>query len=177
MPDLSPHLCRDFLALHILFARQHDPYINAEAVIHLWYSAKMPSMLWNHVAIVMKEYFEDFEASIEDKLRDPNKAKAGTKLFPLSCTLGWTRNNIDFQCCLREDGWQLLRDVLKQRDQISSEDAAAIRALDLEKNSEPLNVAAARMTHSRFLGLCKWRNDGMLLPFGHPRDDFDMFNP
>ena len=66
---------------------------------------------------------------------------------------------------------------LKPTEQMSTDQAAIVRVLDAEKSCEPLKVAASRMTPSRTAGLMKWRTDGLLLPFGHPTDGFDMPNP
>ncbi|KHN97544.1 MYND finger family protein [Metarhizium album ARSEF 1941] len=90
------HLCRDFFALHLLFDRRHDPYINAEATIHLWYSARMPHALWRHVVVVMRDYFEDCEMCPMTCREDEDDEASDESEDDTTLKLRWTRGNVKF---------------------------------------------------------------------------------
>ncbi|KAG8417018.1 hypothetical protein J3459_013071 [Metarhizium acridum] len=176
-PTTPAHVCRDFFAIHLLFDRHHDPYLNAEATIHLWYSAKLPLALWHHVDVVMKGYYEDFDECFETARREQQSVSDDGVGYEVSYQMSWGDGDIKFVGNLFERQWRLISRVLKPDKQMSTDQAAIVRALDAEKSCEPLKIAASRMTHSRTAGLMKWRKDGLLLPFGHPTDKFDMLNP
>ncbi|QLI69201.1 uncharacterized protein G6M90_00g055530 [Metarhizium brunneum] len=176
-PTTPAHVCRDFFAIHLLFDRQHDPYLNAEALIHLWYSAKLPLALWRHIEVVMKRYYYDFDECFENAKRDQQSVCDDGVGYDVTYQMSWGGGQVKYVGNLFEHQWRLISKVLKPTEQMSTDQAAIVRVLDAEKSCEPLKVAASRMTPSRTAGLMKWRTDGLLLPFGHPTDGFDMPNP
>lgn len=78
---------------------------------------------------------------------------------------------------LRREQWVAVRTHLDPSAQIPVGAAELMRMLDQRKHAEPPARFLSRITRARVMGLKKWQADGLLLPHGHPRDDFDTVNP
>ncbi|OAA33969.1 MYND finger family protein [Metarhizium rileyi] len=166
----TPSLYRDFLVMHLLFAQNQDPYLNAEAAIHLMYSAKLPRLLWDHIAKVMGPYFCDLDTTFDELTGHQDSRDSDSCESEIPSHFVWRHDELEFAAVLFGFQWRWLRNIATPKTQMSSEQASIVRALDIENNCEPLRSAASRMTRSRALGMMKWRRDGLLLPFGHPTE-------
>lgn len=125
----------------------------------------------------MKRYYYDFDECFENAKRDQQSVYDDGLGYDVSYQMSWGGGQVKYVGNLFEHQWRLISKVLKPTEQMSTDEAAIVRVLDAEKSCEPLKIAASRMTPSRTAGLMKWRTDGLLLPFGHPTDGFDMPNP
>lgn len=132
------HLYRDFYAIHLLFARDNDPYLNAEAVVHLWYSAKLTQVLWDHIYAVMGVYFQEFNDSIEEVKSDQPEDESSDTPADQTISMGWIRKNVHFLGSLFKAQWILVRNVLVQKTNPSPEEASNVRKLDQQRHCEPL---------------------------------------
>ncbi|KND89023.1 hypothetical protein TOPH_06313 [Tolypocladium ophioglossoides CBS 100239] len=163
------NLTRTFLALHLLFSHDHDPVLNAEAVIHMWYSARMPKALHNYVNSVARKH-------VIHTLDDISCYYGGDKLAESqSCRSHTSQENLSMDVELRRAEWMAIKKRLEE-SKVGFAESVAIRYLDTTRNTEPPQRLFARMTRARSTGLRKWHDDGLLLPYGHPRDGFDTLN-
>lgn len=165
------HAARTFFALSLLTARDHDPVVNAEACIHMWYSARMPRALRDHVQSTVRE-------NLGGTLEDVVAVGAARGVSPThSCRLSWSIANLSVVTELRQSQWIAVRNHLVPCEGIGLSQSLILRYVDARRRSESPCRFLARMTRSRALGLMKWHDDGLLLPYGHPRDAFDTLNP
>lgn len=169
--DVSQY-ARTLFALLLLRDRDHDPILNAEAVVHLWYSARMPKALAEHINLVVGGAMKKDFGHLKRVYQDPQKRDS------LFARVGWHAPNLTIRAELPFYGWHAMEDFLSPPPaDLDSEIATTIRLLDLQKHSEPLERCRARMSRWRAAGMMKWRQDGLLLPYDHPRKDFDVLNP
>ena len=173
---MGPHLLRTVCALALLLPEAPEEstpirrYQHAEAAIHLCYSMTInPAM----IALVYRR--------LASRLQ-----QCGTAAFQGGdpSVLVPTRQ----QCILFGPNWRLLLDLspgcfdyLLQHiggQHIQAPELCRLaRAHDFRYDAESYSNAEARMTRNRFAGFCKWRLDGMLLPYGAPRSYYNLFNP
>ncbi|KAM3550499.1 hypothetical protein ARSEF4850_008310 [Beauveria asiatica] len=138
----------------------------ADAMIHIWYSAFLPSRILLLLQEVVKPLLDDVCSQIG--ARAPEKKQGKTWKFSDHCT---------FRLVLKKSDWIRLRKFL---DGPECPDATEVRrAVTLAqsradyrdrwyfKESTPLMRVAKR----------RFQEDGLLLPFGHPRTEFNTPNP
>ncbi|KAM4055726.1 MYND finger domain-containing protein [Hirsutella rhossiliensis] len=165
------HVARTFFALSLLTARDRDPVVNAEACIHMWYSARMPRVLRDHVQSVVRE-------NLGGTLEDMATISAATGVSPTRpCRLTWSLANLSVEVELRQSQWAAIRNHLVPCKSLGLAQSLILRYVDTRRRAESPCRFLARMTRSRALGLMKWHDDGILLPYGHPRDAFNTLNP
>lgn len=162
---------RTFYGLLLLcFSRNRKPITNAEALIHLWYSARLPDYLYAHV----QNSREDLQKHLVPRLCStafPEHASGETQTF------GWEQRNVRLTGTLSTEQSDGLKQSLEAKPSFSPADEIRVRIADRLENLSRYREAAAPMTRSRALGMSRWRADGLLLPYGHPRKDFNVPNP
>lgn len=193
LDDLT--ITRTFYALQLLFDKEHDTVLNAEAVIHLIYSARMTKRTWEHIRTVVyrkichllvaarRHYEEMTEEDLDFDPGDDSDSSIDecgdvdihprTPIFPQVCGDGKTVMIYR----LGREQWVELEQRLRISLQPDKSTCLVTRALDKQKWQEPRHLMFSRMTKARALGVCKWESDGILLPFGHPREGYDVLNP
>lgn len=170
--ETSPnHLARLVLTALLLTDDSFDPITNAEAVVHLWYSAKLPSSLFNHIELVAAEplltAMEDLDKlCAEHRISEVNS-------FPVTMPRRGKSVVID----INRTQWSQIIRFVKISKHTNVDNASIIRGWDCKNYSEPLHRVLRRMTPVRATGMMRWRSDGLLLPYGHPREEFNILNP
>ncbi|PHH84598.1 hypothetical protein CDD83_1680 [Cordyceps sp. RAO-2017] len=161
-------LARTFFVLSLLLARDHDAILNAEAAVHIWYSATMPRALHRHLkSVVAGGLGRDLDAIVGKHgaaSRERHRAH-------------WSVADVSVDVELRRSEWADIRTLLNPTHKYGIDEGKLLRYADTCNNVEPPRRYLARMTRARALGRIRWQADGLLLPYGHPRDDFDMLNP
>ncbi|KAI9158920.1 lactose permease [Paramyrothecium foliicola] len=170
-PATMQHFTRTLLALFILRAENFDPIVNAEAVIHLWYSIKIPAALYQHIKQVAFDPLLDIRSSALTHCAKKGVGD-GDKLMMV---IDGRPMNVRFSLDKLE--WIDLEKYITTPNDTGTQSIAALRALDLAEHTESWQKINARMTPARALGLKRWRHDGLLLPYGQSRDGFDVINP
>ncbi|KAI5457761.1 hypothetical protein BGZ63DRAFT_433269 [Mariannaea sp. PMI_226] len=164
------HLARTIFTLFLLTNSSGDPVANAEAAVHLWYSAKLPNALLSHMEVVAASpiltAMDDVQSLVDQgRLSDIDP-------FPIILSRGSVSMMIDIDIHQWHEYIQYLRP-----SNIKKEAADICRLVDNKKNAPTLGAQTLRMSPSRVAGFLRWRADGLLLPYGHPRDEFDTYNP
>ncbi|KAG6003579.1 hypothetical protein E4U21_001866 [Claviceps maximensis] len=158
---------RTFIGLLLLcLAGNDDLIMTAEAVIHLWYSSRVPEDLY---AFALKR-----EANAERRAKkSPVSFLNDADPSHRRTTLEWEQKNIKLMLDLSD----------KQTFELHNPAPAASDLNFVMKDEERRKFVksffglAARMTRGRALGLLMWQEDGLLLPYDHPRDRFHIPNP
>ncbi|KJZ73421.1 hypothetical protein HIM_07215 [Hirsutella minnesotensis 3608] len=167
----STHLARTFLALALLSARDYDPILNAEAVVHMWYSAKLPRRYLDHIQTVVRVH----TGNALDNIAQAHLVQ--TDGNPRRTRLHWSMNRMSVDAELLPAQWMSVREHTFPLVRLNAGECALLRLKDSRRHTEPSVRFLARMTRSRALGVIRWQQDGLLLPYGHPREDFDTPNP
>lgn len=171
------HLVRTVAPLLLLVGGGTDDdnhILNAEAIIHLWYSAKIPTALWTHykdqvnknTAKQMEKEIEEEDARLYDV--DENESWPPTSVHDGKAEPVFTLDVKDFETVTKR---------LIRPSKVNADYAALVRAMGIKRCAEPLPKVKGRMSPSRAEAAARWRSDGILLPYDHPRTDFDMVNP
>jgi hypothetical protein len=145
----------------------------AESWIHLWYSAFIPTEVLSEVQTRVKSLIEGVCVRItrgaEDKAEDNLLGK--TWKFASGNTL---------RLVLRKEEWLLLQNFFDLQEGLTLEEARKVRAattLALERADYRDRWYFKDETPSMRLAKQNFREDGLLLPFGHPRQGFSIPNP
>lgn len=169
---MARNVCLLLFALGMQHERQ-DPQSSemedgAEALVHLWYSAYLPANVLSHfqtrVLPMIKDVCDGISGEEESTL-------VKTWHFPSGATL---------KLVLQTDEWFALRKFLSNPPELSREDAHRLRAavyLALEREDYRHRWYFNDETPFMRIAKQRFREDGLLLPFGHARGTFTEPNP
>jgi hypothetical protein len=141
----------------------------AEMLIHIWYSALIPSSILSRLQERVKPMVAEVCDSIESK--PPNTILGKTWEFSAGRTL---------RLVLKKEDWFKLLTFLDIPDGMAPEDASRIRtAVTLAPKRADYRDRWYFKEASPFMRISKqlFREDGLLLPFRHPRVAFTVPNP
>ncbi|KAF4461775.1 MYND finger family [Fusarium albosuccineum] len=151
-------------SLVLLTEVNSSPTFLAEAVIHLWYSARLPYPMLQYALQVLSKSIEDLAEHVK------KHSGSRSETFPFSIR----RANCVIVLELSAENVAEITSWINPPP--PGYDTHVIRVLD-RQHCEPVSQAVSRMTPARVCGLVQWKTDGMLLPYGYPRDDFTEPNP
>lgn len=136
-------------------------------VLHLWYSALVPEELYEAVQRDILPFIKDVCNKIQSKPADSLQSKT------------WTFGTRSLRLVLQKKNWDLLPSFFRIPHGFTAEIALATRKetmmaphrIDYLYRAQYHRPAAWRVSFLKF------REDGMLLPFGTPRELFNTPNP
>ncbi|KAJ6014888.1 hypothetical protein N7540_009479 [Penicillium herquei] len=138
-----------------------------DCILHLWYSA-----------LIRETHIEILESRIRPLIEDVcNKIKDKPSKGTFAKT--WEFNQCSLRIVLEKPSWIRLLSFVKKPDGISYENAQKIRTdttlADARKDYRDRHMCC--LPTSRRISFNKFRQDGLLLPFGQPRHEFRVPNP
>ncbi len=154
-------------ALLLLTAFWFDPETATPTIIHLWYSAFLPESI---LAALQKKFLPMIRgicAKIESKSSTNLQRKT------------WSNGSRSLCLALRKASWKTLLSHLRVPDGLAVAQAKEIRAavtLALDRR-DYLDRALFRQPPGKRVAMILFREDGILLPFGSSRADFNSPNP
>ncbi|KAI9372814.1 hypothetical protein BJX61DRAFT_542323 [Aspergillus egyptiacus] len=161
-------VCRNVILLLIALVVT-DPDEAAECMIHFWYSA-----------LLRKSDMDILQNRIRPRVQEACKPivradKHSTDIFETTMTFG--QRSIKISMCKR--GWLFVLAVLKTPGGITAEEAGNLRrAITLStRRKDHLDRYLYFLPPAHRLAHLKFRDDGILLPFGASRDEFCILNP
>ncbi|KAK4148361.1 hypothetical protein C8A00DRAFT_39095, partial [Chaetomidium leptoderma] len=143
-------------------------YDTADALIRLWYSAFIPMKVLSVIQDVVKPLIADICTKIASK--DPATSLGKTWKCPSGRSL---------RLVLKRDQWFMLERMVSNAHNLSYERASEIRhAVTLAPDRADYRDRwdFKESTPSTRIAKHRFREDGLLLPFGHPRVGFDTPN-
>lgn len=155
-------------ALTSLDEGQHFEAI-AEDLIHIWYSAFLPAKL---VASIQSKV-----GGLISLVCTEMNNKAAAIVHPEIWTFGPGRK---VRLRIQRQRWLQLLQVVQAPKQMSFDEAIKIRSATVlapERQDYRDRWYYKDATPSMRLAKQRYREDGLLLPFGHSRDEFDTPNP
>lgn len=151
----------------LLVLTEHDPTKVAEGLIHLWYSAFIPPSL----ITIMQEAVRPLVQTICTKV----EKKAPQTLLGKT----WNFGSRSLRLVLTRDQWFSLLSYFEVPAGLTLERAKRNR-LDITLAPQRVDYRDRRSFAQRpgwRVGSQKYREDGILLPFGAPRASFSYLNP
>lgn len=139
----------------------------AECIIHIWYSA-----------LIRQSDFDILQQQIRPMIESvcqKTEGKPGGSL--LSKT--WSFDNRSLKLVLQKSVWDALLTFIDNRNGLTAEKAHEVRkAITLaEERKDFRDRHLSFQSDFHRVALTRFRQDGLLLPFGTPRDDFKHPNP
>lgn len=140
----------------------------AECIIHIWYSA-----------LIRQSDFDILQQQIRPMIENvcqKTEGMPGSSLFSKT----WAFGDRSLKLVLQKPAWDALLTFIDNRNGLTAEEAQAIRkAVTLAEESKDFRDRHLSFQKSNFhrVALTRFLEDGLLLPFGAPRDDFKHPNP
>ncbi|XXH04603.1 hypothetical protein Hte_011020 [Hypoxylon texense] len=161
----------DFVARNVVillvFFLEEDPIKTAEHVIHIWYSMLLTESCHSLLLYKAKRMVLEVCEEIEGK----------HGLAPFAKTFSFGESSLHVE--LSRNNWFLLLSYFNVPQGLTGDDAQILRLIaTLEEGSvESNDISMYIRSPPARLAAAKFRADGMLLPFGHPRGEFKIPNP
>lgn len=151
----------------VLTAFHFPPEEAAPIMIHLWYSALIPASVLTALQTKLLPLIE--KVCAETALKRPKR------LFKWV----WKKNKSSLQLELLRDEWERLRYTLRFPSRFSASEATRNRqdVVLADKRVDSLHRTLHAQPRYWRLSMMKFRRDGILLPFGCSRKEFDTPNP
>jgi hypothetical protein len=144
-----------------------EPDVAATIMLHIWYSALIPAQTLNLLHAKVLPLIQEVCAKVQDKSPDSLQSKT------------WTNGTRSLRVVLQKRLWARLPAYLQVPDGLSANQAQSImRSTTLApERTDYLERALYSRPPSSRVCTVKFREDGLLLPFGSHRDEFDTPNP
>lgn len=153
------------LLLTALVAEDIDETV--DCMIHVWYSALLRKSDLDLLQTKIRPLLENVYENIKSK-------------GPM-CVLGktWTFGERSLRITLRKSSWDKLLSYLDIPEGLTSERAHQVRTANTMAKTRRDYVDRHLVCHSRphRVAITQFRKDGILLPFGSSRQDFQVPNP
>lgn len=136
-------------------------------VIHLWYSALVPEELCEAIRKDILPLIEDVCIKIKNKPANSLQSKT------------WTYGTRSLRLILQRNSWDLLPSFFRIPAGFTNEEAQQVRKKTMlaPHRIDHLHRAQYSRPPAWRVSFLKFREDGMLLPFGTPRESFITPNP
>ncbi|KAI8955701.1 hypothetical protein F4801DRAFT_600911 [Xylaria longipes] len=157
---------RNLIFLLIMLVEE-DPNTAAESMLHVWYSALVTESCYTLLQKKLKPIIEDVCNKIARK--------------PCQTLLGktWSFGDNSLRLVLTREAWMKLPSYFDVPGGMTKETAHAVRQAVVNAPSRVDYVDRAVLVRSPAMGLgmVKYRNDGVLVPFGQALEAFAIPNP
>jgi hypothetical protein len=165
--DRDPLVIARNAIICILAASIDDADQASECITHIWYSAFIRQadldLLHAHVLPLVEEVC----SKIADKPSKSLQAKI------------WSIKKCSLRLSMTKKAWQLLLSCLKVRPEMNPSQARALRlaAINRPEDQDNRDLGTLRRLPVHRLSRKRFRDDGMVLHFGHSRKAFVIPNP
>ncbi|TVY40387.1 hypothetical protein LSUB1_G002857 [Lachnellula subtilissima] len=164
--DMDPDIVARNTIL-LLIALHYEPEQAGMMMIHLWYSALISAEMLKSLRDNILPLIEDVRTKIKDKPPTSLQSKK------------WTYGSRSLRLVLKKSEWCLLPSYFQVPSSLSATKAQEIRISTTLAPSRKDYVDRALYSRPPAWRVCmmKFRQNGILLPFGLPRDEFNTPNP
>lgn len=138
-----------------------------DCVIHIWYSALVRESDMDILQSRIRPLIEDVCQKVKDKASKRLLAKT------------WTFGQRSLRVVLEKSSWDRLLSFVNNPPGLTAEQAHKVRAATTmaESRRDYRDRQTYCLSPLRRIALTKFRQDGLLLPFGFPRHEFQIPNP
>ena len=154
-------------SLLVMTAFWFSPADAAQMMLHLWYSAFLPASMLDTLKETLSPMIQDVCAKIASRSLATLQRKT------------WSNGSRSLCLALRKAAWNNLLSFLNVPDSLTVAAARDLRtAVTLaEERKDYLDRAIFRQPPAKRVAMMRFREDGLLLPFGSPRAAYDTPNP
>ncbi|KAI0406420.1 hypothetical protein F4802DRAFT_95860 [Xylaria palmicola] len=151
----------------LIFFLEDNPAVAAECVTQVWYSALITEACKSMLRVKIKPLIEEMCNTSADE--------------PLATTVSkrWQFGVSSLQLVLTRQNWISLLRYLETPLGFTKDDAQRVRqaVTSAPERTDYVDKALCTMSNSARMGMMKFREDGILLPFGQSRESFTYPNP
>ena len=142
-----------------------DPVQAAECAVQIWYSALLPKACMDLLAGKVKPLIQDVCMKVWNKSEGPQLGKT------------WTFGRRSLRLVLTRERWLDLLSYFDVPEGLTAEEAQKVRASVMQARPDNLDrELISKPSHWR-MATARFREDGILLPFGHSRAEHTLPNP
>jgi hypothetical protein len=154
-------------AIMLLVAFQFEPKKAADIMLHVWYSALLPREMIGSLQSSIKPLVQDICNKIKNKPEASLQAKT------------WKKDTRSLRLVLEKSQWDKLLSYFEVPHGLTAVQAQDIRrSITLaDDRKDYVERALLMKTPGQRVSIIQFRKDGLLLPFGAPRQKFDTPNP
>jgi hypothetical protein len=165
--DHDPHTLAQNVIICLLAASDNDGEDVSECILHLWYYALIRQTDLDLITTHIFPLVQAVCTNIKDKSDGSLHAKT------------WQVGKCSLRVVLTKDAWQLLLSCLTVRPELTLEQAQALRlaVTDSPRFQDDRDRVAVRQSPKHRLSKHRFNKDGIVLPFGQPREAFVIPNP
>ncbi|KAK5627367.1 hypothetical protein RRF57_003082 [Xylaria bambusicola] len=165
--DLELDLVARNLVFLLIMFMEEDPGAAAEFMLHVWYSVLVTESCYTLLQKKLKPLVEDICNKISSR---PLRSLQGKT---------WNFGSSSLRLVLARQAWMKLLSYFDVPNGMTKETAQAVRQTVVGAPSRVDHVDRGVLLRSPTLGLgmMKYRNDGILVPFGQSRKAFVIPNP
>ncbi|KAI3337490.1 hypothetical protein HD806DRAFT_543118 [Xylariaceae sp. AK1471] len=159
-------VARNVIFLLIFFVEK-DPAVAAEHVLHIWYSALITEPCNRMLLNKLKPLVEDV------------CNKTAQKPGPALLAKTWKFGESSLRLILTRDNWFSLLSYFDVPWGLTKDRAQLVRqrTVSAPERVDYVDRKLCNKSPAERLGMTKFRGDGILLPFGQPREAFTVPNP
>lgn len=151
----------------LLTALCFDPEEAAPIMLHIWYSALIPEQMFRSLQDNISPLIQEVCTKIQGKLAESLQSKT------------WRYGSRSLRLILQKEKWGHLLSYFQVPDGLSMAQAQDVRISTTLAPERKDYLDRALYTQPPAWRVCtmKFRKDGILLPFGLPRSEFNTPNP
>jgi Domain of unknown function (DUF4470) len=154
-------------AILLLTALHFEPGHAAVMILHLWYSALIPAEILGQLREFILPLIQDMCQKIQGRSSSSLLSKK------------WTFGARSLRLILTKDDWNKLLSYFEVPEGLSAAEAQNVRSKTTmaPERKDYVDRALYKLPATLRASMMKFREDGVLLPYGAPRQQFDTPNP
>lgn len=149
----------------LLVATQLPPADAAEVILHFWYSARLTQGMLRIIDKYVKDPVAELVAKLQKKPNDVLLSKR------------WTYGAVDVVVRLYKQQWTILLQILESKHDVTKTEAERLKVVLAPSRIDYRDRELYGISGSRRICSTKFRESGVLAPFGTCLDHFDSSNP
>ncbi|KAL8690630.1 MAG: hypothetical protein Q9218_003964 [Villophora microphyllina] len=149
----------------LLLAAALPPSEAAEIIIHIWYSARLTV----HMVAALDKYVTKEIAEVNTYLQDRSDNIAQEMIWRFGTTV--------IKACLYKSQWKAIHDMLAARHDVVKTERERKKIVLASDRADHRDRELCLLSSSQRMGAVKFRETGVLAPFGTCLDPFDRPNP
>ena len=149
----------------LLVATRLPPADAAEVILHLWYSARLTQGMLKIIEQYVKDPVAELVAKLQGKPEDVLLSKK------------WTYGAAEVVVRLYKQQWTALLQILESRHDVAKTEAERLKVVLAPSRIDYRDRELYGISGSRRICSTKFRESGVLAPFGSCLDHFQWSNP
>ena len=149
----------------LLLAAQMPPLDAAELILHVWYSGRLSKGMLAAIEKCVKEPVAAVVAKIQGKPSDVMQLKK------------WTYGAVRMTVCLYKPQWTTLLQILEAKHEVQKTEGQRRKVVLAPNRLDYRDRELYSLSGSRRMCSTKFRETGVLAPFGSCLERFDCSNP